>query len=141
MKMDFKLTTKILEYGKIEQSLIKNQTETLARWVADTRDKAIRDALISLGWTPPEKSGKTTSQMKQAPYYAIYIWRNDHLYYPLQLATKLGRDDLYIKSPRWLERGSNIRSFIPSDVIVDHAAELDSKQMIGLNEILNLIRS
>jgi hypothetical protein len=139
--MDFKLTNKIMKDGRIEQSLINNQTETLARWVTDTRDKAIRDGLIALGWTPPEETGKTTRQMRQAPCNAIYIWCNSDLGYPRELAIKLGRRDLYIKSPRWLEIEAKVRGFRPSDIVVDHAAKLDSKQMTGLEEILNSIRS
>lgn len=36
------------------QGLIQKHTEELSRWVLDTREKLFRDALISLGWKPPE---------------------------------------------------------------------------------------
>lgn len=50
-KIDYSLKTKI-HNEKIEIELQK-ATETIAKWVADTRDKATRRALIALGWTPP----------------------------------------------------------------------------------------
>lgn len=39
---------------KIHQVLMDNQKEVLLRWVCDTREKRIKEALIKLGWTPPK---------------------------------------------------------------------------------------
>lgn len=33
---------------------LRNATETISRWVIDTREAAVKDALIKLGWRPPE---------------------------------------------------------------------------------------
>jgi hypothetical protein len=45
--------------GVISQELVEEGTgldivREKVRWVVNTREKAIRDALVSLGWTPPE---------------------------------------------------------------------------------------
>lgn len=32
---------------------VRLATNVLSKWIIDTRDKAIREALIRLGWTPP----------------------------------------------------------------------------------------
>ena len=66
-KLDFSLKTKI-EGSKISIALLEAEKQ-IALWVADTRDKATRRALILLGWTPPggvteadlaESNGTTT---------------------------------------------------------------------------------
>jgi hypothetical protein len=38
----------------ITQTLTDELNETTMRWIIDTREKAIKDALIQLGWTPPQ---------------------------------------------------------------------------------------
>lgn len=43
--------------GRIDIEL-RTATESLAKWVMDTRDQAIREALIKLGWTPPPDNHK-----------------------------------------------------------------------------------
>lgn len=40
--------------GTIDMELRKATTR-LGKWVIDTRDAAIREKLIQMGWTPPEK--------------------------------------------------------------------------------------
>jgi hypothetical protein len=52
--MDHKYTlhTEINADQTITQTLVSQQ-ETLARWVCDTLDDSIRQALIEMGWTPP----------------------------------------------------------------------------------------
>lgn len=32
-----------------------NITDTIEAWILDTRELQIRDALIALGWTPPQR--------------------------------------------------------------------------------------
>ena len=42
--------------GKIVQELQEyngDLTRTLTRWVMDSREKGVHDALVQLGWTPP----------------------------------------------------------------------------------------
>lgn len=78
-------------------------------------------------------SGRTTKQMLQAPQGALYIWVNDHLYYPKELAKELGRDDLTIISPNLLgyQRGRQYPA-----VILDHACRLNEGQFYAFQELL-----
>ena len=41
--------------------------------------------------------------MLAAPHGAVYVWPNQKLLYPRQLAESLGRDDLVIVGPSWLD--------------------------------------
>lgn len=50
------------DLGVITQQLVDERMErlrditaTTTQWVIRTREKAIHDALVSLGWTPPPK--------------------------------------------------------------------------------------
>ena len=56
--LKYVLTTRYNKWeGKILQDLALesgNLEYQVATWVFDTRDKASREALIALGWTPPE---------------------------------------------------------------------------------------
>lgn len=55
MKTTIDYTLKTLvnrETESIMCELVKNQ-ETVSKWVMDTREQLIREALIRLGWTPP----------------------------------------------------------------------------------------
>jgi len=64
------------------------------------------------------QSGQTTKQMMAAPRYSIYIWPNNNLLYPKSLAKKIGRDDLSIVAPSWLDhhwRGTSV------EISIDHA--------------------
>lgn len=74
-------------------------------------------------------SGSTTRQMEDAPQNAIFIWCNSDTYYPKRLAEKLGRKDLRIKSPDWLDYGW--RGLYLSGVILDHAVNLTRSQWQG----------
>lgn len=51
-KLDYAVKTKIAN-DKITIELLEAENQ-IAKWVADTRDKATRRALIALGWTPPD---------------------------------------------------------------------------------------
>jgi len=68
MRLD--LFTDPLKDGRILQTLKAVQGEpsqetatVIGRWVADTREEAIKKALIDLGWTPP---GKQSSDLIMA---------------------------------------------------------------------------
>jgi hypothetical protein len=67
---------------------------------------------------PTRGSGTTSSQIKNAPQNAYFVWRNSHLSYPRQLAVEHGRTDLTI-----ITIGGVRRSMIPliSDIVVDHS--------------------
>jgi hypothetical protein len=50
--LDYRLCTRIHDNGDIELAL-KQATEQVSQWLIKTREQAIRQALIALGWTPP----------------------------------------------------------------------------------------
>ena len=61
--MEFKLDTTIFEDDSIKQELltIENDLPTrISSWIINTREKAIRKALIDLGWTPPKETPNKT---------------------------------------------------------------------------------
>ena len=78
-----------------------------------------------------QHKGITTGQMLHAPEDAVYIWLNHDLTYPRYLANKLGRHDLHIVGPSYLEygwRGSK------RPVVVDHEtfSRLTIQQRVNL---------
>ena len=69
------------------------------------------------------RSGKTTAQMQAAPRDSYYVWCNGNLSYPIELAKRLGRADLKIVPPSWLNE-QNVRKGV--EVELDHATMLDT---------------
>lgn len=56
-QVEYKIKTSInFKKEIIEQELISpgQMTQTI-KWVINTREKAVEEALIKLGWTPPQK--------------------------------------------------------------------------------------
>lgn len=89
-------------------------------------------------------AGATTTQMKEAPYGAVYIWRTKALSYPRKLAKSLGREDLKIIAAAHLcnihRRGDfKVRM---SGVIIDHAAmyTFNSEEWDGYEYLRSRIR-
>jgi hypothetical protein len=59
MEQKFRLDTRVFSDGKIQQDLfheMNNARELMTSWIVNTRDQQIREALISLGWTPPKET-------------------------------------------------------------------------------------
>ena len=82
-------------------------------------------------------TGRTTQQMKEAPLGAVYIWVNHNtLWYSKDLARSIGRPDLEIVGPMWLD-GMRFLGRHLSGIIVYHATNLTSKQW----DILQLART
>ena len=78
------------------------------------------------------QSGKTTSQMLDAPQEAIYIWCNTRLLYPKNLAKFLGRRDLEIVSISVLDDTERVaRGRVFSGIVLDHASRLTDRQRDG----------
>ncbi len=75
--------------------------------------------------------GLTTQQMQAAPKGAVFVWCNERLEYPRALAHKMGRDDLNIVSPHWLER--IFVGHALTGLVVDHAARLNDRERYGLD--------
>jgi len=78
-------------------------------------------------------SGITTKQIKNAPKNAIFVWRDGHIYYPMDLANKCNRSDLKIVSPSWL-RMEHVKGLRNLEIVVDHSAKLNVEQLEALNE-------
>ena len=73
------------------------------------------------------QTGRTTEQMLSAPPNSVFVWVHGDLLYPKQIARKLGRLDLKIVGPQWLERGW-IGVRIPG-LVIDHAARQNMTQI------------
>ena len=74
-----------------------------------------------------QQIGTTTKQMEFAPKNAIFIWDNNCLFYPKQLALKLKRNDLSIVSKSWMTK-HNLEGKIFSGIILDHSVVLSEEQ-------------
>ncbi len=61
--MKYELKTHVYKDGEIEQLLHEGNTQ-LARWVIETREAGIKQALIALGWKPPEVEDDGTQTSK-----------------------------------------------------------------------------
>lgn len=73
-------------------------------------------------------TGQTTRQMQAAPQRAIFIWPVRHsMPYAKELAHKLGRDDLQIVTPDWLQ-DEKWRGLELSGIVIDHATRLSIEQ-------------
>lgn len=72
-------------------------------------------------------TGTTSQQMLAAPKNAVYVWPHSDFSYPKELARKLGRDDLKIVGPGWVN--NNLRGRRDVEVIIDHATELEPEQL------------
>lgn len=67
------------------------------------------------------QTGRTTNQMVEAPPDSVFVWVNAHTGYPRDLAARLGRKDLRVVGPDWLNAGREGMTYRGS-VVVDHAA-------------------
>ncbi len=86
-------------------------------------------------------SGRTTKQMIDAPWNAIFVWCNEFwIDGAKKLAKKAGRDDLEIIRPSALEDRERFRGREISGVVVDHAAKLTAKQVLGHLHLTVMIR-
>lgn len=82
--------------------------------------------------TAERQTGITTRQMTEAPVGAVYVWVNSELSYPRRLALHLGRRDLQIVGPSWLNMPKFYRH--AAGIVVDHAADLTDNQLDGLDD-------
>jgi len=48
---------------------------------------------------------RIASKMRDAPKDAVYIWVNQYTELPRRIANDLGRNDLHIEAPYWLQHG------------------------------------
>ena len=84
-------------------------------------------------------SGRTSEQMLDAPPRAVFVCCKGTSGYTQCLANHLGRNDLRIVGPSWLEdegwRGGDF-----SAVVLDHALRLTAGQRRGLSGLLSMVR-
>jgi len=73
-------------------------------------------------------TGRTKRQMVGAPQNAVFVWCNGALSYPKDLARSIGRGDLRIAPPSYLNEPGNHASRLTTALVVDHAAQLSDRQ-------------
>lgn len=89
-------------------------------------------------------TGRTTKQMKEAPRGAVFVWCNDNLSWPRNLALTHGRKDLQIIGPTVLEgtldrfRGTEIPAVVFDHIIRDHG--LTPTQWRGFQMLRSMAR-
>ena len=71
-------------------------------------------------------SGRTSAQMTAAPLNSVFVWCNGRHGYPRALARHLGRPDIRIVSPSWVDSGRSLGC--AHTIVVDHAAMLSLRQ-------------
>lgn len=47
------VSTTVINHHQIEQIVDFSNSEYTMRWIINTREQQVRNALIELGWTPP----------------------------------------------------------------------------------------
>lgn len=83
--------------------------------------------------------GTTTRQMQEAPQNAVFIWCNDVLEYPRRVAARIGRTDLKIVGPVWLD-DERWRGLEPTSIVADHALILDGNRRVSYQRALIQVR-
>lgn len=63
--------------------------------------------------------GRTTKQIKNAPQNSTFIWCNSDISYPKEIARKLGRDDIEIRTPGYI--GLQKHRGCRRPIVIDHA--------------------
>lgn len=81
-------------------------------------------------------TGITTTQLKAAPFGAVYVYAG-HRDYTARLAKSLGRTDLRLVNKEWLEHSWH--GLRMTGLVVDHAADLTEEQNANFNEITRLL--
>lgn len=85
-------------------------------------------------------NGITSMQMLLAPQDAIYIWCNNSLGYPRDLAKYIGRRDLKIYGPSHLG-DARLAGHHLTGIVVDHAAHLTEFQYENLRRAMLSVRT
>lgn len=84
-------------------------------------------------------TGRTTQAMLTAPRDAVYVsCCSNATDYDRQLARKIGREDLRIVEPSWLDHGWYGK--VLTGIVVDHAADLTEGQMTLLKSACTRVR-
>lgn len=84
-------------------------------------------------------TGRTTRQMLEAPREAVFVSCHARTTdYDRLLARKIGREDLRIVEPSWLDHGWYGK--VLTGIVVDHAAHLTEKEQELLRGAITRIR-
>ena len=78
------------------------------------------------------QTGRTTAQMKAAAHGATFVWCNDALTYPKDLARGLGRADLRIEPFSAMEDGGARLFGRECQIVLDHALTLNDRTQDGM---------
>lgn len=73
------------------------------------------------------RRGETTKIIKSLRNGGIFVWCDKVLAYPKHLAASIGRADVKVVGPEWLEE-RRYRGLELSDIVVDHSARLTDTQ-------------
>lgn len=79
-------------------------------------------------------SGRTARQMLSLPKGGYFLWLNGFVQYPKDLAKHLGREDIKIVTPYFLETNDYLQLQIPA-LRVDHAFSPTPRQYEALERI------
>jgi hypothetical protein len=88
---------------------------------------------------PYRGTGRTTRQMEAAPVGAIFVWCNDHIDYAKTHTRGLGRADLKVVAPSWLQSDRMLGMSL-TGIVVDHDDSLTPRQLEGVNASMGRIR-
>lgn len=95
--------------------------------------------MTDAGWTSERGSGVTKSQLESLPLHGVFVWCNDRLEYPRALAQSIGRLDIHIVSPGWLE-DDRWRGMKMTGLHIDHAANLTDNQWEGYGQAIMMVQ-
>lgn len=100
---------------------------------------------INVEWGSPDNvrgSGRTRRQLESAKRGAIFIWCNDHIGYPKQLALDIGRGDILIHGRTDLDDGAyRFRGRMYPEVVTDHACHFSDVDLEVLRELRSMART
>ena len=85
------------------------------------------------------RTGRTTRQIENLPYGAIFIWCSGSTHCPKMLAKKLGREDVEIFSISVLDQDT-LRGREVTGMGLDHAAKLSTSQLEKYNMLRVCVR-
>ncbi len=74
------------------------------------------------------QTGRTTEQLRAAPYGSIFVWVDQDLYYPKKIAHDLSRFDVVIVGPSIFDMRSSYLRGRTDIITLDHACRLTPEQ-------------
>jgi hypothetical protein len=132
--------------GLSEDEILWTWERAKALKAAGHDEKFVADKLREEGLKKPwldkfRCQGWTTKQMQEAPVGAIFVWCNEALSYPRDLARALKRADLRIIAPPRMQDAHRWGGRWLSGVVVDHASRLTEEQCRAVDFLKCLVRT